>query len=311
LALGFDQVGTPKSARLVAFYLRPQGGLERTVTVALPFEEVFQMAADLAGRFVLVLGNLGSKLVVADLASGQALPPEGIDLRSIGLRASGMAGYTGTFWFTGWRLDSKGALVEERIWALTPCGFRPGLSLDSLRSHRDQQLRTLYPTGPDSAVFATYSVESAEETLWVAQGSRRDAIGRASAFGGYAAAIDSVAFTYRVGETYHLKVWWADGATADVDTSPEPIFYPFLTPGRGAVVAAKLQMQSPSLEYTMASAEGHWHPAPLATVALGQGKVARGAFAHYSPAGLQLFPLPDRDPPAPVRDPDGNRCQGE
>ncbi|MEI6297383.1 MAG: hypothetical protein WCO84_07145, partial [bacterium] len=117
--------------------------------VALPFAQVYQLASDPAGEVVLVLGDSGSKLAVVDFAAGTVTPPDGLNLRSIGLRASGVAGYDGTFWFTAWQLDGQGAVLEERGWALTPWGFWGGLSLDALRSEFGQ-LRQHYLTGSDS-----------------------------------------------------------------------------------------------------------------------------------------------------------------
>ena len=192
--IGCDSLpGPPSQLRLVRVKLdalAPAGKKTPTPVLGFDFDHEFQLACDLAGRVALVLGDEGSRLALVDFDQQTVVPPGGLDLRSIGLRASGVVGYNGVFWFTAWQLDDQGAVLEERVWAITPFGFWGGLSFDTLRSQLGP-LRQHYLTGPDSGFFVTPSPGGAGETLWAIDGSCSDtcrvAIAQADAFGGLSA----------------------------------------------------------------------------------------------------------------------------
>lgn len=277
------------------------------LTVDLPFEELYQLACDPSGRCVLGLGDQGSKLALVDFATQTVTPPDGLDLRALGLRASGVAGgpmgpYSGggNLWFSGWQFNEQGEVMDERVWALTPWGLWGGLSLDALRNELGP-LRQHFITGPTSGFFVTPTPGGTGETLWAVDGTNRAAVAQADAFGGMHAVPGAVACVKRDGTTYSVN-WWGAGQGRVLATGPEPWFYPLLTDGGGAVVAAQLHAEDRTYDYevwTTPSGQPHlriqgWFP--------GQGKVAWGAFAHYGTQGLDVAPLPDAQPaPAPAR----------
>jgi hypothetical protein len=314
LALGFDRSQEPpRVARLVALTLGALGGIQQAVVVRLPFEEVFQVALEPEGRFVLALGNQGSRLVVVDLQSRRVLPPGGLDLREMGLRASAVAGHTGTFWFSAWRLGPGDVVLEERIWELTPCGIRPGLSLSALQAELGD-LRQFVITGPDSGFFVTATPTGAEEQLVKVEGRDRQVLRTALSFGGLAAVPGAVAYTFRGPDAYEAAIWRSDGVSVSVARRQAPVFYPMMTTGRGSLVVAELKIDEnrAAMVYLTSSAQTGWSEASVLTAASpGQGRAARGAMAHYGPRGLDLFPLPDEEPllVPPVRPPAGH-CSG-
>ena len=287
-------------------------------SVELPFEQVYQMACDPSGRRVLVLGDYGSKLALVDFETGTVAPPEGLDLRAVGLRASGVAGDPavrygggGYFYFTGWQLDEAGVVVDERVWAITPWGFWGGLSLDALRNEAGP-LRQHYITGSESGFFVTPTPGNTNETLWAINGSCSDtcrvAIAQADAFGGLAAIPGQVIYTKRVGSEYITESWWdLEGQARSYATNSEPCFYPFLTEGGGTAITATLDPGTQTINLVHcrqvhALASGPPDVAPLLTTHPGQGKVARGAFAHYGTNGIDVVPVPDGPAPtAPSR----------
>ncbi|MFH1724072.1 MAG: hypothetical protein ABII00_05555 [Elusimicrobiota bacterium] len=292
VALGYDAAGVPARARLAALRFGKRGGIERVDFVPLPFESVFQMAAaPPEGNNILVLGNGGSRVAMADLASGRVVPEGGLDLAAIGLRASGVAGYRSGFWFTAWSLDEDGAIVEERIWSFTPKGLKAGLSMDALRRERGGILSTFF-TGPEEGFVTAPSPDGRGEDLWAIEEGGRTLVASADAFGGLAAVPGAVAYVARSGDTYGLSVW-AQGETTAIARGLEPLFYPFLSPGARAVVAAELLPGSGAIRYSAASAGGGWELAPLLTTGPGQGKIASGAFAHYGAGGIEVVPVPD------------------
>jgi len=303
--LGYDlPPGRPRRLRLLQ--IKPSCSDTCVVAgVELPFEQVFQLACDPSGQKALVLGDEGSQLAAVDFNARTVAPAEGLELRRVGLRASGVAGYNGLYWFTAWQLDGQGAVIDERVWALTPWGFWGGLSLDTLRNEFGQ-LRSYYLTGPTSGFFATPAPGGTNETLWSISDTGRVAVVKADSFGGLYAVPGKVACTARDGAHY-VDSFFDVLLDYSIDhaTNSEPYSYPFLTDGGGSVIAATLSPADGALTYWVATnsaalAPGHSHVTPLLTTAPGQGKVSRGAFAHYSTNGIEVIPLSDPPPEPPV-----------
>ncbi len=292
-------------------------------TVALPFEEVYQLACNPAGRTVLVLGDHGSKLVVVDFDTGTVAPPEGLDLRAIGLRASGVAGGasvrfsgTGDFWFSAWELDEQGRVMDERVWAVTPWGFWGGLSLETLRNELGP-LHCHFITGPTSGFFVVPGPGGTNEQLWSVVGTNRMLVDIAEAFGGLhaipakrlsarsgwvagsKAGHGAVAYTKRDGNLYSVAVWQAGAEPTVLATGEAPWFYPFLTDGGGTVVAARMNVFPQQLDWDSWETQNRrWfdHIGNLLAV----GKVSAGALALHSPDGIEIRPVPETPgPPAP------------
>ena len=308
----FSSSGGPDRARLVRLTGKYENDLIDFTCVSLPFEQVFQIACNPSGRMVLVLGDQGSKLVVVDFDTETVAPPEGLDLRTIGLRASGVAGDpmvrfsgTGNFWFSAWQLNEQEEVIDERVWAITPWGFWSGLSLDALRDELGS-LRQHYITGPQSGFFVTPTPGGTNETLWAIDSSGSDtcrvAVAQADAFGGLAAIPGQVVYAKRAGDGYTLAKW--KGFSLDTNetvlaTSSEPFFYPFLTESGDAALQAQLNVDTATLTYFVSSDLDGSNTTPILTAYPGQGKVARGAFAHYGPNGIEILPLPDHPAPPP------------
>jgi hypothetical protein len=293
--LGYDQTGTPSRVRLLRIALGANAGTISVASLVLPFERLFQIAAEPTGNQVLVLGNRGAELVLADFGSLSLAPADGLDLRSISLRASGVAGYAGGFWFTAWQLDTNGAVVEERVWTLTPSGFLGGLSLDGLRAEFGD-LRTFYLTGSNSGFFAVPTQGASDETLWWINGTNQVQVAQATNFGGMAATAGLLAYTKRDAGVYSFVVWKTNGVSITVATNSEPYTYPFLTPSGGTAIAATLSLASQSLTYWAAESPAYQGLQELLTAFPGQGKVAHGAFAHYGVDGIELIPVADVTP---------------
>lgn len=306
--LGYDAMGVrPGHSRLLRLDLekKPPG------LVAVPCDgSLFQIATDAAGRQALVLTEAGSRLALVDFETGSVVPPGGLELRSIGLRASGIAGHCGTFWFTAWQLDDQGLAVDEAVWALTPWGLWPGRSLQALKAELGP-LRSHYITGPDAGFFATPGAGGAGETLWWVTGTNRVVVAQADSFGGLYAtpaggaqdaggAPGGVAYTQRVGDVFTFASWRPGPGTTVLGTSRVPFFYPFLSEGGGTAIAAQLALESQTIHYL--AAPDHTAAREFAGGFPGQAKVARGVFATYGTNGVDLLPLPDAPPPvAPGR----------
>lgn len=293
LAIGLDRTGTPAHARLVALYLGAQGGIEKTAFIPLPFGNVLQLAVSDDAGSVLVLGDGGSKLAVVDLSSRTISPRKGIDLASLGLRASNMAGYDGGYWFTAWPLAQNQTAGEERVWKVTSRGLEAGMSLDALRQEIGD-FRGYSLTGSDSGFFTTGDGLGGE-ILWSVKGSDRQIIRSADAFGGLAAEPDAVVYEARVGQEYQSG-FWTGGADTVLATGADPVFYPFVAmslSGQTSVVTATLLPASHQIAYELiqSSPAGFSQPADLLTTAPGQGKLTDGAFAHYGPNGLTVIPV--------------------
>jgi hypothetical protein len=291
--------------------------------VELPFEEVYQLACNPAGRMVLALGDHGSKLAVVDFETGTVAPTEGLDLRSIGLRASGVAGdpmvrYSGTgnFWFSAWQLDEQGQVLDERVWAITPWGFWGGLSLEALKNELGP-LRCHFITGPTSGFFVVPGPGGTNEQLWSVAGTNRVLVDTADAFGGLhaipadvpgatpgwavgtAAAHGAVAYTKRDDALYSVAFWQAGAGPAVLATGEAPWFYPFLTDGGGTVVAARMNALAQQMDWDSWETQNrrpHDHIGNFLAV----GKVSAGALALHSPDGIEIRPVPEAPiPPAP------------
>jgi len=315
-ATGSSQ-GRPDRARLICIRIDAAGNATQRA-VELPFEEVYQLATSPSGDRVLVLGNQGSQLSVVDFDGGTVAPVNGLDLRSVGLRASGPAGNasvrfagTGIFWFSGWQLDNQDAVVDERVWAVTPWGFWGGLSLEALKNELGQ-LRSYFITGPTSGFFAVPGPGETNEQLWSIVGTNRVLVDQADSFGGMHATqhredgvlADQVTYSWRKGEVYGWD-YWQSGCAAGSDTchvaiatSSVPYFYPFLTDGGGTAIAAQLDPGTATIHMVKcrqihALPPGRPDITPLLTTYPGQGKVSQGAFAHYGTNGIDLFPVPD------------------
>ncbi|HNQ90765.1 MAG TPA: hypothetical protein PKM73_19290 [Verrucomicrobiota bacterium] len=283
--------------------------------ILLPFDQVQQVACNPSGQLAMVLGNHGSRLAFVDFNTGTVAPPGGLELRTIGLRASGLAGNsgvkygdTGCFWFSAWQLNPKGEVTDERVWAVTPWGCWSGLSLDSLRNELGQ-LRSHFVASPTSGFFAAPTPGDTTETLWAIRGTNRLAAARADSFGGMHATASrsthdpTVAFTQRQGDQYTLSLYHGSrGTVTDLLASDEPLFYPFLTEGGGTAIAAQLSLADSTMTYRAITNLAAAHPvgpdSNLLAAFPGQGKVAQGAFAHYGPNGIDVLPLPD--PPCPT-----------
>gem|GEM_PF-480953 len=285
-------------------------------SVELPFEEVYQLACDPAGRMVLALGDHGSRLAVVDFETGTVAPPEGLDLRSVGLRASGVAGGasvrfsgTGDFWFSAWQLDEQGQVLDERVWAITPWGFWGGLSLEALRKELGP-LHCHFITGPTSGFFVVPGPGGTNEQLWSVAGTNRVLVDTADAFGGlhaipanrpsatsgwaagFKAGHGAVAYTKRDGALYKVAVWQAGAEPTVLATGEAPWFYPFLTDGGGTVVAAR--MNAPAQQMDWDSWETQYRrPHDHIGNFLAVGKVSAGALALHSPDGIEIRPVPE------------------
>ena len=293
--IGYDQSGVPSRMRLLQITLSADLSNIGVVALTLPFEEICQLAADPTGNRVLAIGNFGSKLALADFSSQTIAPTNGLDLVSAGLRASGLAGWTGVFWFTAWQLDTNDAVIDERTWELTPGGFLAGLSLDALRTQFGQ-LPEYTLTGPESGFFVTPS--SPGQTLWWINGTNQQLVAQADAFGGLAATPGTVAYTERNDSEYSLAVWRPDTGPVIATNSTTPLVYPLLTPSGGCAAAVTVSPQTQSITYLATTSPSEDAAAGLLTTTPGQGKVAPGAFAHYSLAGIALLPLADSPPAA-------------
>ena len=116
--------------------------------------------------------------------SARAVAPAGaLNLASASLRASGLAGWSGVFWFTAYQLNTSGAVIDERVWELTPNGFVAGLSLDGLRKQFGV-ISQYTITSPESGFFVAPSTSG--ESLWWINGTNQQQVAVASAFGGLA-----------------------------------------------------------------------------------------------------------------------------
>lgn len=323
--IGYDTIsagpGRPRSGRILRIRPGPDATAPLDVAaITLPFVEVYQVACSPSGRFALVLGDCGSKLALADFEDGRVRPAiqaqdgrEAYEIASVGLRASGLAGdpmvrYSGTgnLWFSAWELDAHTAVVDERVWAITPWGFWGGLSLESLKNELGQ-LRSHFVTGPTSGFFATPTPGGPGETLWWVNGTNRVAVARADNFGGMHAVGDQVTYTWRTGNVYGWDFWWASGAGDNgashvaIASSSAPYFYPFLTDGGGTAIAAQFSLETGAICYL--TSPGHKAISEIICVLPGQARVALGAFAHYGTNGIDILPMPESVsavPPAPV-----------
>jgi hypothetical protein len=285
-------------------------------SVELPFEEVYQLACDPAGRMVLALGDHGSRLAVVDFETGTVAPPEGLDLRSVGLRASGVAGGasvrfsgTGDFWFSAWQLDEQGQVLDERVWAITPWGFWGGLSLEALRKELGP-LHCHFITGPTSGFFVVPGPGGTNEQLWSVAGTNRVLVDTADAFGGlhaipanrpsatsgwaagFKAGYGAVAYTKRDGALYKVAVWQAGAEPTVLATGEAPWFYPFLTDGGGTVVAARMNAFALQMDWDSWETQ-YRRPHDHIGNFLAVGKVSAGALALHSPDGIEIRPVPE------------------
>mgnify|MGYP000356756315 CR=1 FL=1 len=323
--IGYDNVTSTTGAgraRVICVRIDADGFATAEAKIPLPFEEVYQLACNPAGRLVLVLGDQGSKLAVVDLKTGTVAPPEGLELRALGLRASGVAGdpmvrYSGTgnFWFSAWQLNEQGAVVDERVWAITPWGFWGGLSLEALRNELGP-LRCHFITGPTSGFFAVPGPGGTNEQLWSVSGTNRVLMDTADAFGGLhaipaegtgatpglaagaAAAHGAVAYTKRDGASYSVAFWRAGAGPVVLASGNTPWFYPFLTEGGGAVVAVRLDALNSQMDWDIWDTywrREHDHIGNF----LGVGKVSRGALAVHGADGIEILPVPDAPVPPP------------
>lgn len=289
LIVGSDKAGLPERARVWAIDLHGDGRIARVRSFFLPFEQIFQVALTPRADRALVLGDNGANLVIANIEAGSVSPQSELSLRKQGLRASGVAGYNGGFWFTAWRLDANLAVREHRVYALDCGKIRAGLSLDTIQ----QEIGSLvshYITGPDSGFFATLATDG-NEHLWQVDGSSRTLVAVADAFGGIAAVGNDAVYSARIGSDYVLGLW-RDGAYFELARGAQPIFYPFLTRDRASVIAATLSPGTLEIEYLIASERNSWATRPLLRAFPGSGKVSRGVLAHSDPTGLRLVPFP-------------------
>ncbi|MDH7503956.1 MAG: hypothetical protein QHJ82_14770 [Verrucomicrobiota bacterium] len=289
-------------------------------TIPLPMEEVYQMACDPSGRTVLVLGDHGSVLAIADFESGTVQPPGGLNLRSIGIRASGVAGdpmvrYSGTgnFWFTGWQLNEEGEVVDERVWAITPWGFWAGLSMDKLRNELGL-IRSHFITGPMSGFFVVPDHTGTKQELWSVAGDDKVLVDTAGSFGGMHAigavsntgqasatpkwAHGTVAYTKRDADKYSLVFWQPDSGQTVIETTDKPLFYPVLSDGSGTVAAAKIGIMEQQMDLEMWIVQNRRAFDHIGNFC-GQGKASRGAFAVYDAGGIDILPVPDQTATAP------------
>ena len=298
--IGHDTSGSthgPDVVRLIRLGIGLQGLDEGDVAIIiLPFAREFQLAADPAGRNVLVLGEHGSRLILVDFGKQQVIPKKnGLELQRLGLRASGLAGYGPGFWLTAWQLDGNGAVVDERAWSLTPRGFVAGLSLDALRA-RFGQLRSFFLTGPSAGFFEVPAPDKTGEQLWyIHQGMPDKLVDSAESFGGMHAAGQAVAYTKRDGATSRFALWQTDGGPGILGEATEPasfFTYPLLAPDAAAAIVAQFSTATRSLTYLASATPAYPDVTPLLTTYPGQGKIARGVFAHYGPEGVELLPLP-------------------
>lgn len=318
VVIGYDTIRSPNGQGRVRLH---QIKLEdiRVSSTPLPIEEVSQLACDANGALALVLGDHGSTLVMVEFATQTVAPPEGLKLQTVGLRASGVAGGPtvheggGYFWFSAWQLDTNGVAVDERVWAITPWGFWGGLSLDVLRAELSQP-RGYYLTGADSGFFAVPGPSGTNEQLWFVAGTNRVLVDVADSFGGIHAIVrggaggaggaqGAAAYTKRDGAGFSLAAWQAGANVAVLATNDTPFFYPFLTDGGGAAIAATLDPAAGTLTYwqaptAAAGALGQTDLRPLLTADPGQGKVTAGAFAHHGTNGIEILPVPDTPLPA-------------
>lgn len=317
LLLGTDLNGTPARPRLIVVHLERDGRVAKVDFVPLPFDQVFQIAFSPCAQLALVLGDLGSKMVIVDVEARHVLPEPGSQLRDIGLRASGVASYHQGFWFTAWALDAEGAVHGERTWTfirptpqsqrsraearsndregrdMTCVGIRGGLSLTGLAAAVGQ-IRSHYLTGPDAGFVTVGLPEGGEALLSVSfEAGRilREEFDRADAFGGLAAVPGTVVYTALENGRYVFR-YFHEGVRREMASSPEPMGYPFLAPDGGAAVAATINRGSRRVRYLVASAETRWRAVPLADVYPGQGKIDTGVFAHRGPDGIAVWPIP-------------------
>jgi hypothetical protein len=294
IIIGYDQSGVPSRVRLLQITLSTTTAIS-VVALPLPFEEMFQLAADPTGNRVLVIGNYGSEMALADFPSQTVAPTNGLALQSAGLRASGLAGWSGVYWFTAWQLDTNNAVIDELVWELTPDGFLAGLSLDALRQQFGQ-LAQYTLTSPESGFFVAPSASG--QALWWINGTNQEMVAQADAFGGLAATPGTVAYTERNGSEYPLAVWRpATGAVIATD-GPTPLSYPLLTPSGGGAAAISLSPETQTITYLATTSTAENAVTELLTTTPGQGKAAQGAFAHYGPNGIQVLPLADFPPAA-------------
>ena len=297
--------GVPERARLIAMQLDPQGLVSSTKSVILPFDGLFQLATDPLGNTALVLGNRGSRLVMVDLVAGAVSPSNPILLGPKRLRGSGLAGYSGTFWFSAWQLDASGAVIDERLWALTPFGLEAGLSMDALRAEFGM-FRMAEFTGPDRGFVVVPAAAGSGEELVYLNGLARTVLSKA-AFGGIAAVGETAAFSAKEflpaqtsASTYSVGTFSADGSVSEFPPSPDgsPAFYPLAAAGPGGSLTAiftQLSASARRVTYRPAGGAGLFSTYP------GQAKITPGAFAHYGIDGVTLIPLPDAPtPPSPV-----------
>lgn len=326
--IGYDSAALRDgSSRTRLLQIRPEQSLAaefEVVAVVLPFEELFQLACSPYGHIVLALGNQGATLAMVDFNSRTVVPSEGLSLRSIGIRASGVAGNarvrysgTGNFWFSGWQLNEQGEVMDESVWAVTPWGFWRGLSLDSIR-HDLGQVRSHFVTGPMSGFFVVPDPAGTGQQLWSVAGAERVLVDTADSFGGLhaigAAANPespfagpsgsrhgSVAYAKRNADGYSLAFWQPGAEVAVIENSQTPLFYPLLTDGGGSVMAVKMDLMDRQTDWEVWTTQNLRKFDHIGCFA-GQGKATRGALACYSPSGIDIFPVPDivsQPPPAP------------
>jgi len=324
--IGHDLItiqGGQKRPRLSA--IRSRSGHMTTLevnTLVLPMEEVYQLACDPSGRMVLVLGDHGSVFAIADFESGTVQPPGGLNLRSVGIRASGVAGdpmvrYSGTgnFWFTGWQLNESGEVVDERVWAVTPWGFWAGLSMDKLRNELGL-LRSHFITGPMSGFFVVPDRTGTKQQLWSVAGDDKVLVDTADCFGGMHAigavsipgqtsetpkwAHGSVAYTKRDANKYSLVFWQPDSGQTVIETTDKPLFYPMLSDGGSTIAAARIGIAEQQMDLDMWIVQNRRAFDHIGNFC-GQGKASHGAFAVYDAGGIDIIPVPDQQatPPQP------------
>jgi len=293
--IGADETGSPKRARV---WTKKLTAMNDGVPVLLPFADIFQAACDAAGRRMLILGERGARLAMADLISGTVLPPAGLDLKALKLRASGLAGCTaGRFWFSAWELDAAGRTKAHLIWSVMAQDFAPGLSLDGLGQSLGG-LRSFVVTGPDSGFFAAARPENAGEKLWVVDGSSPPVpIAEADSFGAMAAVPGTVAFTSRTGSTWQFAIWRRGRGITVRETSGDPFLFPHLTDDGSAAVVVRMPAGATTLSWFRVAADGGNGLTPVFEAAPGQARACRGGFLHYGPGGIDFFPLAEAPPP--------------
>jgi hypothetical protein len=270
---------------------------------------------------ILVIGDHGSRMMVVDVITGVIVPPNGLDLASIGLRASGLAGATGDqtmagprlsclfkrrqtrFHFSAFLYDEHGAVVDERIMEVSGAGLRAGLSIDGLREEFGT-VSSLVPTSADTAFVEVRAPQapSGPAQLWYVDGEERTMIDWGEAFGGMDASGDTVVYVVRrdpaagtalSGGTYEVEVWCGDCGywERDLPESPEPIFYPFLTPNGKVAVSTQLDPGSGQAMFATTPCDSNPCEETWCFWA-GQGEVTDDALAHYDQNGLTIVPLP-------------------